>query len=157
MSVNDVAANFWHVGFDGKGLHAGLEQPDSVFDREQQMAAMLVWMQQRVEEFVIEGSILGAWTFNGGDHGINRGLPALGNDTLLHIAAREGQPEMLEFLLKKGADAMLANDKGERAIDVARSADCRAALAAHFIAIETAQLASTAAGAQARHIKRARL
>ena len=49
-------------------------------------------------------------------------------DTALVIAAREGHQEIVELLLRAGADHELKNGKGELAVDVARSAGVKRAL-----------------------------
>jgi len=41
--------------------------------------------------------------------------------TALHEAAMNGNVELVEFLLKHGADPALANDEGTKAVDLARS------------------------------------
>ena len=55
------------------------------------------------------------------EHGlhVNSALWAAGGDTLLHYAADEGSPEVVEYMIKHGAQVNVANLRGYTPLDEA--------------------------------------
>jgi hypothetical protein len=66
------------------------------------------------------------------DHGadVNAVRPKKKNATALIIAARKGNPEILELLLARGADPNVANDEGQTALDLAKGQEVKELLRA---------------------------